>query len=388
MNPHTACIARWQKLAARNVVRNAWARQKRDVVAVAAGGAFLTVYEAHSLHIELCAAAPAMAGQWRVLLAGAAALWAWAGWWRGVAAARAARAQLAAAWLAVLPLGAQDRVAATRFGCVLPGLAQAAAMMALGALLASWVDAVTMLAASLAGALVFTGAYAAAVVWRGDGPMAWDFSGPGAIMSRRAGQRVAALMARIDGARPAWVGTWAVLSRGGRSYTACMAAGLAMAVVGCAIGAAQLWPFAAVAGAALAGHLVFAGTADCRPLLSPVLRISTLGFAPAATAIFRGPLAASCAVGGAGLLLGMFAAGVPPGMAATALAVMLVLNGLFASVACGLPATRGGALALYGAAVLLTAYEHIEYGDAIYLCPAALAVFMCRQGHRGFRHSA
>jgi hypothetical protein len=215
-----------------------------------------------------------------------------------------------------------------------------------------------------------------------------DFSVRDIAISTRAGRRVATLMARIDGVRPARVGTWAVLSRGGGFYAGSMAAGLAMAAVGCAIGAAQLWPFAAVAGAALGGHLVFVGTVDCRPLLNPVLRVAPLGFAPAAAATLRGPLAAACAVGGAGLLLGTATAGVPAGMAASGAAVMLVLNAVFASVACGLPASRGGAVALYGAAMLLTAYEHIEYGDAIYLCPAALAVFMCRQGRRGFRHFA
>jgi hypothetical protein len=388
MTPQTACIARWQWFALRNLAHGAWARQKRDVVAVLAGGGFLVIYEAHTVHSELCEAAPFLVAHWRLLLAGAGALSGAAGWWRGMAAARGAWAQLSAPWLAVLPLTADARVDAMRVGCVLQGLAQAAAVMALAALLASWAETGPMLAASLGGALAFTGAYGAAVVLRGNSRMERDFSVRDIAISTRAGRRVATLMARIDGVRPARVGTWAVLSRGGGFYAGSMAAGLAMAAVGCAIGAAQLWPFAAVAGAALGGHLVFVGTVDCRPLLNPVLRVAPLGFAPAAAATLRGPLAAACAVGGAGLLLGTATAGVPAGMAASGAAVMLVLNAVFASVACGLPASRGGAVALYGAAMLLTAYEHIEYGDAIYLCPAALAVFMCRQGRRGFRHFA
>jgi hypothetical protein len=198
-------------------------------------------------------------------------------------------------------------------------------------------------------------------------------------------------LAFIDRRRPAWLGSWAGEYTAGhirpslRTVFAIFVfalGGLLAATAGFARGSASPAILAGVIG----GLVIFMLLLHCRPLLSPVLRASQLGFTRALRGLARLPLLLSLLFFAA-LAAPAYAA--EPGMIAMPLsgAVGLVaLNAIYAVFAAFFAHSRRLAVLAFVAALALTAYESLEYGRTVLFGLAALLVFLWVRARGAYRY--
>ena len=376
-------VWRYQLLLMRNAARQAWACHRRDTLVIALGGGLLLVHEIDVIHIELTEHAAALAKHGMRLLAAGAGMTSVAGILRARRSVRSSASLLSRPWLAPLPWPSETLAQAQLSGCVLPGLAQTLLTAALAALLFSWAGWPQCCAAALLATAAFATGFVTTAL---------------AMHAPTVGQRpvravepiaprftpFATWIAPIDRARPAWCGTWAVAQLRRRSGVLLFGSAAIITAIGCTIAIAQAWPFVAVAADWVAAHMIFLTLLNALPLASPALRPQPIGFVPAAFAMLRIPLVLSLlAFAGAGTI-SMVATGAPARLVAAASGLLLLANTIAGITAIGLPTQRSLALFVYVSAVLLTLYEQIEYGYAIYGCLAAFTGFMFRQGRRSF----
>lgn len=198
-------------------------------------------------------------------------------------------------------------------------------------------------------------------------------------------------IAWIDRLKPAWIGSWAGNYAGGHFrftvrtvliWLAFGTAGILTAIGSIVRGNATPATLGGVAG----GVAIFVLAISCRPLLSPVLRASQLGFTRAVRGLARLPLLLSLAFFGA-LAVPAYAA--EPGtlvMPLSGIASLLTLNLAYTAFAAFFAHSRRLATLAYLAALGLTAYEMLEYGRTVFLALAALVIFLWIKARSAYRH--
>jgi hypothetical protein len=375
----TACLG--------NAARLAWSSYRRDSLVIGLGSGFLLLHEIDVLHTEIAARAEVLATPGVTLLVWTCGFAAAAGAVLGWRAIRSAWFTLARSWLAVLPWPESDRLAAVRWGCLLPGLWQAGFAAACTGILFSWAGLARCAAAAGLGGAAFGIGFVAAVMAATPGAdrVFHAASTPALAQSARRQSSFDGMGAWLDAIRPQWCSRWALARLSGRARAGWCVAAIVVSAVGCTIGGAQAWPLPAIAATWLAAHMIFLAMLNVAPLVSPVLRAQPIGFVAAAGGVVRAPLALSCLTFGSGGLAAMAVAGAKLAMFFMAAGLLLGMNLIAGIVAAGLPGKRGLALAVYGLAVALTLYEQLEYGDVIYVCFAAFAAFLFVQGQKAFR---
>jgi hypothetical protein len=377
-------VLRYQRSLLANVARQALTKHRRDTLVIALGGGLLLVHEIDVIHTELASQAAILASHAARLLMAGAAISTVTGILRGRGAMRSAASLLSRPWLKPLPWPAGAWARARLYGCILPALAQTAFTTALAALLYSWTSWPDCCAAALLCAATFTAAFSVtAIAMRHDPHCNAPASIAESIAMRRSS--FATLIAPIDRARPAWCGTWAATHLRRLSGILLFITVIIVAAIGCTIAIAQARGFVAVSAGWAAAHLIFLTLLNARPLHSPVLRAQPIGFVPAAIAIIRIPFILSLLTFAALGAIAVTAIGAPPSLVAAASALLLLANIIAGITAIGLPTQRKLALFLYASAILLTLYEQLEYGTAIYLCLAAFTALLFLQGRRSFR---
>jgi hypothetical protein len=236
-------------------------------------------------------------------------------------------------------------------------------------------------------ALVAALGYGAGVTSR----LRMPYRGPAEAIAATAGDGSGLPLALVDRRRPAWIGSWAGDFTGGRirfSFRALAAAAL-FALAGIGVATASIVrsnATPAVLGGVIGGLAIFMLMLRCKPLLSPVLRASQLGFTRAVRGLARLPLLLSLMFFGA-LAAPAYAA--EPGMIAMPLSGVIglvALNATYAVFAVFFAHSRRLAALAFFAAIALTAYETLEYGRTVLLGLAALLVFLWVRARGAYRH--
>jgi hypothetical protein len=364
-------VLHYQAACLGNAARIAWSRHRRDSLVIGIGGGFLLLHEADVLHSEIAEHAAAMAAHGTSLLIWSCGLAAAAGVALGWRAVGLASFTLARCWLAVLPW---------------PGFYQSGLAAICAGMLFSWASWLTCGAAAGLSGLAFGFGFLAAVMLakpQVDALAPLTAASPTEPTARRPAPR--SFGTRLDAMRPKWCSRWALARLSAPGRLGWCAAAILLSATGCVIGAVQAWPFAAITASWLAAHMVFLATLNAAPLVSPVLRTQPLAYVAAAAGVLRGPLGLSCLTFTVSGAAAMALAGVPFGMFCAAAGILLCMDLIAGIVSAGLPGTRGLALIVYASSVSLTLYEHLEYGDAIYLCLAAFTAFLFVRGRTIFR---
>lgn len=195
----------------------------------------------------------------------------------------------------------------------------------------------------------------------------------------------------IDRRKPAWIGSWANGLEGGRFRPSLRAALMLLVFVGAgtiaAIGSVvRKDASAAIIIGVVGGLAIFMMALSCRPLLSPVLRASSLGFTRAVRGLARLPLLLSLLFFGA-LAAPAYAA--EPGtmlMPLSGAATLLSLNAIYTAFVAFFAFSRRLAAVAFFAALGLTAYETLEYGRTVLLGLAALVIFLWIKARGNYRH--
>lgn len=195
----------------------------------------------------------------------------------------------------------------------------------------------------------------------------------------------------IDDRRPRWIGSWAASLAAGRFRPSprSILSAISFAFVGvllAMVSVVQSDPMPAVLGGVVGGVLVFMRTLRCAPLLSPILRASTLTFTRAVRGLARLPLILSVLFF-TGMAAPAYAA--EPGMAAVPLSGaigLLTLNGIYTAFAAFFAGSRRLAAMTFIVALALTAYETLEYGGTAVFGLAALVTFLWMRARKAYRY--
>jgi len=381
----------WHWLGVRNGVRAAWGNNRRELVLVVAGVAFLMVYNLASIYSSLMDVAPIVRSAWhRILLAEMAATM-MIGATCGRLCGRWAGRQISAAWLAVLPWPPAERLRAARLACFtvggvltpLPafcgwgvGHAVAAPHQAIATAALGLGFMVAFLTASLPGAgrnivadaddVAEPAQPRVAVVWR--------------------------LVERLDRMAPRWAGVWAQGDHGRFISRWWLANLLAAGGAAGAITLTQGWIWPSVVISVVGGNLAYMMALVGAPLLSPVLRSSPVQYGVAWGAMARAPLALSLLWSGVAAVPALIVSGAAWRQALGGLGVLMTLNLLFSVAVAAVPSSRRQAAMLYVCLLCVIIYQGLEYGMA-YGALAGVAVLgvaglLWRQARRRFRGHA
>ena len=370
-----------------NTVREAFSANPAEMMFVGLAAVSLATYEAAQFYRNLARCADCrVTVQAQPLaafgIASAAALIAGHSAGRWCAGRNGMAAQ--APWLAALPWPAEIRAAAFRHATRIQALTLCclAACLAVAAALALRLDYAVACAASvtgLFGAGFATGARTTPVQTRAENMQ----------RSATATNRFPAPLARLDRAAPAHTGRWAWHGAKRAIAAACVTLFIPLGASAAAVSLTQHRAVLALGVAVLGANLAFIAAVRCRPLTSAIFRASPLGFAAAASAVLRAPLAVSVAWFIAAAAIPFVATPgawrILPGMAAG----LLLLNALYAAAALSRPASPRQALLLYGAAAYAILYETatggVPLGAVTLAIICAMALLLCRRARKTYR---
>lgn len=365
-------------------IRNA---RRRDLAWVFLGGGSLLAYALGIVFLRIQARADIIRDMDWIWWAALPGMMLVAGALTGLGVARIAQARAYAPFMKAQPLGDDQRRETASSAAIILGI--------------------PMLA--LDGFLVFGGALAAGQDW----PVAWGVGAIavsilGLVMAVRLRLRApynpretgiagpksytdGISLGWIDRSKPAWIGSWANGMEAGRFRPSLRAALILLGLVGAGIIAAtgsivrdDASP-ATIMGV-IGGLAIFMMALSCRPLLSPVLRASSLGFTRAVRGLARLPLLLSLLFFGA-MAAPAYAA--EPGtmlMPLSGAATLLSLNAIYTAFAAFFAFSRRLAVFAFFAALGLTAYETLEYGRTVLLGLTALVVFLWIKARSKYRH--
>lgn len=364
--------------------------RRRDLAWVVLGGVPLFAYAVGIVVLRLNGRAellnePASAWIWWLALPATLAL---LGAISGYGMALLTQSRAHAPFLKAQPLGAEKRRRMAAYAALALGIPEAtliAVLVAIGAGAAAHPPA---LAWGLGGACVWAAGYFAGMAFR----LRLPYRAPAEALAASAGSRRRGIsVAWIDGRKPSWLGSWAADLAGGRfRFTfrraliwlsfALAAALLATASV------VQNTATPAILGGVVGGLAIFMLALRCRPLLSPVLRSSSLSFTRAVRGLVRLPLILSMLFFGA-LAVPAYAA--EPGtiaMPMSGLIGLLALNASYAVFAAFFAHSRRLAVLAFFAALGLADYEALEYGRTVLLAFVALLIFLWVRARGAYRH--
>ncbi len=195
----------------------------------------------------------------------------------------------------------------------------------------------------------------------------------------------------VDGARPAWLGSWACGLEAGRlRITAFMAASLAVLVPmdilsgGASLAEHQAAP--AAIDSVITGLAVFMLSLRCQPLDSPVLRSAPLRFMRCWLGVMRLPLVLSAIFfampAGAAIAAEPHSWAVPVGGGFS----LLLLDGAYAVFAAYFMMTPFVAAISFILVLSYAAYKWLQYHDVVYAGLAVFLIWLWRQTRRRFLH--
>lgn len=307
------------------------------------------------------------------------------GFLTGVTFARIAQKRAYAPFLKVQPITAEHRrrmasKAAIRLG--IPLIVIDGGLIFVGATAAGMPLA---LAWGIGAALVSGAEFLAAVRWRLNRPPPKSRS----AVTGAASNPIS--VSWIDRNRPAWLGSWASGFTGGRVRLTLRGSVVALLFGLFALGAGTASivrenATPAILGGVVGGLALFMLLLRCRPLLSPILRASSLRFTAAIRGLVRLPLLVSVLFFGA-LAVPAYAA--EPATLAIPISGaigLLTLNGIYTVFAAFFAHSRRLAALSFSAALALAAYESLEYGRSVLLALAALTVFLWLRARKAYRN--
>jgi hypothetical protein len=198
-------------------------------------------------------------------------------------------------------------------------------------------------------------------------------------------------LGRLDGAIPAWLGSWACgLPAGRLRMTGLFVISVAvLGMMGVLCGGASLAQHEAgpaVIDAVVSGLAVFMLSLRCHPLGSPVLRTAPIGFIRSWFGVLRLPLVLSA-------IIFAMPAGVAVAAEPNSWAIpvgggfsLLLLDGVYAVFAAYFMTAPLIAALSFLAVLSYSAFQWIKYHDVVYACLAAFLVWLWRQTRRRFLH--
>jgi hypothetical protein len=388
-NQKTSVSSRWMmsldwllvRLVCMRVRNSTLALRRGDVlVLLFGGGALLAGGVGHAL-LELRAHASILAawhGLWRVaaplVLAGLGCV-------AGAILAGRLRALASAPFLIVLPLADGARRRAVALASLAFGFVMACCAGLLLGFVAGWLGLPDWLALGCLGWASWIAGAAIGLVGAMAAPL--PERRVTAAGSRRLAIRIP-WIGRLDGGRPAWLGSWACGLTAGRLPASGLPVigGLTCGMIiimasGASLGRHDAVP--AVIGGVMAGLAVFMMSLRCRPLDSPVLRTAPLRFVAAWWGVLRLPLALSFMF--FALPAGVALAAVPAdwAMPVGGGASLLALDGSYAVFAAYFSASPLLAAISFAAILSYAVYKWPLYHDVVLACLAALLIWLWRR---------
>jgi len=201
--------------------------------------------------------------------------------------------------------------------------------------------------------------------------------------------RINRLAIALDRSAPKWVGLWAQADNGLHGTAWWVGSLIVGAGTAGAISVAQWQPWPSVVAAVVGGNLVFMAALNGRPLLSPVLRSSPVGYGAVWVALVRLPAFLSAA---------WFAAATVPvvlvsrnfgGESAGVFPVLALLDILFCAAVALDPSSRRRATLLYVGFLAVIIYQGLGYGVAYGALAVAIMLgvvaLLWRQARKRFR---
>jgi hypothetical protein len=356
-------ILRWQYQSFRNTVHALYSSRPLEMWLVSIGALLVVACNVADYYSYLVQSASFVRAQWtRVALVGLAAS-AVLGATVGYSLGRWASSKTRAVWMAVLPWPDEAKKRSARSAAVTLATAIAAFVAFFG-----WIVTVavgqpgSLLCGLLTGSAFLAPAVAAVFAGSRDADQTYAPADRGLAPSRQS--RISRLAVSIDRSPPRWAGLWAQ-SENSLYATAVLIGSLV--VLGGAAGAisiAQWQPWPSLGVAVLGGNLAFMLVIDGQPLLSPVLRSTSVGYAAVWMALIRVP---------ALLSLAWFAAAAVPaivvsphfgGESAGALPILAFLDVLFCAAVALNPSSRRRAAILYVILLAVIMYQGLQYGIA------------------------
>jgi hypothetical protein len=356
-------ILRWQYQSFRNTVRAAFTNRPLETVFVAVGALLVIAFNAADAYALVVDAGPMLRGQWpRVVIAGLAAS-AVLGGTIGFSLGRWASARARALWIAVLPWPDAAKKRSARSAALTHVAALGSVALALG-----WISSAALgqpnafLWGAAASAAFLIPAGVAAVIGAGDA----DHSDepPDIALAPARPSWIGKLAAALDRSSPRWVGVWAQTDNS--PYVSAWWIG-SLVICGGAAGAisiAQWQPWPSVVMSAIGGNLAFMVGLNAQPLLSPVLRSTSIGYAEVWMALIRLPAVLSLAWFGLAALPALLVSRHFGGEAAGFIPVLTLLNILFSASVALNPSSRSRATFLYVILLAVILYQGLQYGMA------------------------
>jgi hypothetical protein len=362
--------------------------RRRDLAWAILGGVPLAAYAVGIVALRLNSHAEMLNDQpwiwWLALPATVAFLGASAGY----AMAQLTQSRAYAPFLKAQPLNERTRRRMAAYAALVLGSPLAVivgGLVAVGATAASHPPAGAW---GIGAALVWAAGYFAGLSFR----LRLPYRAPTDELAATAGPRKRGVsVAWLDRRKPVWLGSWAGNLVGGRFRLTVRTAliWLTLAFAGVLIAIASIVQndaaLAIIAGV-VGGLAIIMLALRCRPLLSPVLRTSSLSFTRAMRGLVRLPLVLSVLFFGA-LAVPAYAA--EPGMIAmpvSGLLGLLALNTSYAVFAAFFAHSRRLSVLAFFAAIGLTAYESLEYSRTILFGFVALLIFLWVRARGAYRH--
>ncbi len=358
---------------------------------VSIGALLVIAYNVADYYVWLADAGAAMRQHWTRVALGGLAVSALLGAIVGYSLGRWASSKARALWITVLPWPDEAKKRSARFAAMSVATAITPIAAFFGWIVAFAVAQPNALLSGLLTGLAFLfPAAAAAFAGASDAERTDEPADKGLVTTRQS--LIGWLAIALDRSVPRWLGLWAQSENS--AYVSAWWIGSLILCAGAAgaISVAQWQPWPSIVTAVIGGNLAFMASVNGRPLLSPALRSTSVGYFAAWLALIRVPAVLSLAWFAMAALPAVLVSRHFGGESVGALPLLFLLDVLFCASVALVPSSRRKAAFLYVSLLVVVLYQGIQYGVAYGVLAVAIVfgvvALLWSRARRRFRSNA